>query len=338
LHDDGGLTRPTKEVPMKFNRAFSLIAAIVVALASLTVPASAEAQQRRRASAQVGAMCVGGIDALFDAIELGELTDHEIAELSFLLEEEKMARDVYLELADRWQLPIFAKIAEAEQHHMDLVLKVFTIYGYDNPITDDTIGAFSNGLLAQYFSDFVAKGQLSLIDALEVGATIEDLDLADIYAMLADPAISNEHIHLVLYNLAKGSRNHLRAFVRALEAQGALYSPQYLDQETFESILEAEMETRMFYDSEGERVAACGGAVGGFGTRRGRGSQNGGQEDGQGDNGGNGNGNGNGNGECDGTGSDGNTNGGNGNGNGECDGSGSQGGGNNGGSGNGGGK
>jgi len=174
---------------------------------------------------------------------------------------------------------------------MDLVKKVFTIYGLDDPLTDDTVGVFSEGLLAQYYSTFVAAGEDYLIDALEAGAEIEDMDLNDLYGMLADEAIQNEHIHLVLYNLAKGSRNHLRSFVRALDAQGITYVQQHLSQEDFEAVLEAEMETRMFYDSEGERVVACGGAVGGFGIRRGSGIQNGGSHDG-----------GSGNGECDGTG------------------------------------
>ena len=37
-------------------------------------------------------------------------------------EEEKLARDVYSELATAWDLGVFWNIAESEQQHMDAVL------------------------------------------------------------------------------------------------------------------------------------------------------------------------------------------------------------------------
>jgi hypothetical protein len=260
---------------------------------------------------QVGAECTGGIGALFDEIEFVALTDDEAAALVYLREEEKMARDVYLTLADRWQLPIFTNIAAAEQNHMDIVLKAIQISGVADPITDDTVGVFNNGELGQMFTDFVAQGELSLIDALTVGAEIEDMDLADLYTMIED--YPHDLLQLVGFNLAKGARNHLRAFVRALAAQDVTYIPSYLDQESFDAILEAEMERRMFYDADGEPVAACGGAIGGFGMRRVM-SGNGGQGNGSGSGTGECDGSGSASGECDGTGPHGGGNGGNGSG------------------------
>lgn len=272
--------------------------AALVAAVFLASPADAQ----RRASAQVGPDCVGGIQALFDDIEVVPLSAAEEAEVLYLREEEKLARDVYLTLAERWQLPIFSNIARAEQKHMDLVYRVIEIYGLVDPIADDTIGVFSNVDLGVLYDDYVVAGAEDLIAALTVGATIEEMDLADLYDLIE--FTDNRHITLVAHNLAKGSRNHLRAFLRALTAQGETYTPQYLDQATFDAILEADMERRMSYDPDGEPVAACGAGVGGFGMRRGSGS------DGE-------NGQGSGSGECDGSGSSGT---------GECDGSGSTGG------------
>ncbi len=275
-----------------------VLTAAVVAAVFFASPADAQ----RRASAQVGPNCVGGIQALFDDIEVVPLSAAEEAEVLYLREEEKMARDVYLTLAERWQLPIFSNIARAEQKHMDLVFRLVEVYDLIDPITDDTVGVFSNTDLGMLYDDFVITGAESLIAALTVGATIEDMDLADLYNLVE--LTDNRHITLVAYNLAKGSRNHLRAFLRALAAQGETYTPQYLNQEAFDAVLAADMERRMFYDADGEPVAACGAGVGGFGMRRGSGS---GGENGQGS----------GSGECDGSGSSGN---------GECDGSGSTGG------------
>jgi hypothetical protein len=293
---------------MKISSSRLILAAAVVAAVALAAPADAQ----RRASAQLGPNCAGGFQALFDAIEPVPLSAAEEAEVLYLREEEKLARDVYLTLAERWQLPIFSNIARAEQQHMDLVFRLIEVYGLIDPITDDTVGVFSNPDLGILYEQFVIDGADTLVAALTVGATIEDMDLYDLYDLVE--FTTNDHITLVAYNLAKGSRNHLRAFVRALLAQGESYTPQSLDQETFDAILAAETERRTFYDADGEPVTACGADVGGFGMRRGAGQ--GGQSN---ENGGSGTGTG----TCDGTGPNG---GGNGGGNGGANGGGNGGG------------
>lgn len=296
------------------------------AVAAVMLAAALPGEAQRRASAQVGPYCVGGVGALFDAIEPSPLSETDTADVLFLREEEKFARDVYLTLAERWQLPIFANIAGAEQRHMDLVLLMLETYGLEDPVVDDEIGAFTDSWLDAQFDVLTAAGEVSLIEALFVGATIEDMDLADLLEITANT--QNRHLALVAHNLAKGSRNHLRAFVKALAAQGETYTQQYLDQATFEAVLAAETERQVWYDADGEPVPACGAAVGGFGMRRGPGQggqgsgEGAGECDGTGDcgagpNGGHqGDGNGSGNGGGSGSGS------GNGNGDGDCDGTG----------------
>ena len=284
-----------------------LVAAAVILTLAIASPAAA---QQRRASAQVGAACVGGFQALFDEIEPVPLSAAEEEMVLYLREEEKLARDVYLTLADRWQLPIFSNIARAEQKHMDMVFRLIEVYDLVDPITDDAIGSFTNPDLGALYLELVADGEISLIAALTVGATIEDMDLNDLYELIE--LTDNDHLEMVAYNLAKGSRNHMRAFVRALEAQGESYIPIYLDEDAYAAIFEADMERRMFYNADGEPVPACGAEVGGFGIRRGI--------SGNSDNRGQDNDYGSGSGECDGTGS---SDSGNGSGTGECDGSGS---------------
>jgi len=292
---------------MRINRLFTWIAIIALAITSLTIASPAEAQ--RRSAMQVGPKCVGGIGALFAEIEPVTLFDSEELAVLYMWEEEKLARDVYLALADTWQLPIFGNIARAEQKHMDLVWKLIETYGIVHPFTDDTPGVFIDPTLAPLYSSLVDLGQVSLVDALLVGAEIEDLDLYDLYRFLEET--ENDHLELVFNNLAKGSRNHLRAFVRALTAQDEIYTPSYLDSDTYDAILAADMEQRMFYDADGKPVAACGGAIGGFGMQRGT-RGNGNQGTGSGSGTGECDGTGSASGECDGTGPHGGTNGGSG--------------------------
>ncbi len=264
---------------MKSRNSFNLLAVTAAVILSLALASPGVAQQRR-ASGQVragGGTCTGGVGTLFDQIEVTYLTAEEETHMVYMREEEKLARDVYLTLADKWQLPIFGNIAGAEQRHMDSLKRVIDLYGITDPVVDDTVGAFTNPALAQLFTDLTEQGNGSLLGALVVGATIEDLDLMDLEKMLAVAA--NDHVKLVGNNLSKGSRNHLRAFMRALTAQDGTYEPQFLDQETFDAILATEMERRVVYGADGEAHEACGaGGRGGQGRGgQGQGNRGGGQ-------------------------------------------------------------
>ncbi len=68
--------------------------------------------------------------------DVGILTAAEEEGLLFMREEEKLARDVYLVLFDKWGLRVFENIAESEQRHMDAVLYLLGKYGLDDPARD----------------------------------------------------------------------------------------------------------------------------------------------------------------------------------------------------------
>jgi hypothetical protein len=153
-------------------------------------------------------------------------------------EEEKLARDVYLAMADLWDVPVFDNIAASEQRHSDAVLRLIEAYGLDDPVTDDTPGVFTNPDFAALYDELIATGSASLVDALTVGAAIEDLDISDLRSWLDrtdDPAIER-----VYANLLAGSENHLRAFIGRLEAQGTTYEPGYLTDDEVAEILAAD--------------------------------------------------------------------------------------------------
>jgi hypothetical protein len=106
------------------------------------------------------------------------LTQTEIDALRFMREEEKLARDVYLALKEKWGLAVFSNIAESEQQHMDKVLYLLGKYELQDPALGP--GYFTDEVLQDLYNDLLAKGILSLIDALEVGVIIEMADIEDI--------------------------------------------------------------------------------------------------------------------------------------------------------------
>ena len=157
-------------------------------------------------------------------------------------EEEKLARDVYLALYDLWGLAIFQNIANSEQSHTDAVKVLLDTYGLEDPAAGNDPGEFDNEDLQALYDQLVLQGSQSLSDALKVGAAIEEIDILDIEAYLAQA--DNADIRRVYENLMKGSRNHLRSFVSTLSRQtGETYQPQYLSMEIFLSIVNGAMES-----------------------------------------------------------------------------------------------
>ena len=158
--------------------------------------------------------------------------------LLWMREEEKLARDVYTALSEMWDLPIFANIADSEQTHTDAVGGLLDSYGIADPMADDVQGVFVDPTIRTLYDDLVEQGSKSLVDALVVGATIEDMDIVDL--QLRRSGI--EAIDDVYANLEKGSRNHLRAFIRTLERQGGEYVPAYLSVAEYGAIISSPTE------------------------------------------------------------------------------------------------
>ena len=145
------------------------------------------------------------------------LSEKEASDLIFLREEEKLARDAYIAMFEMYGTQIFINISSSEQRHMDSVKGLLDKYGLEDPIVDDTPGAFTNALLSQIYADLIAKGSLSLKDALEVGVAIEELDIHDIEVEMLPDATQSD-VKRVLANLLSGSYNHLDAFTSQLDA------------------------------------------------------------------------------------------------------------------------
>lgn len=163
------------------------------------------------------------------------LSASETEGLLQMREEEKLARDVYLTLYDTWGIQTFYNIAQAEQTHMNAVKSILDKYDLQDPITDYTVGVFNNEELQKLYYDLVAEGQKSVIDALKVGATIEDLDIYDLDKLLKET--DNQDIKLVYENLISGSESHMRAFVSQLDRYNTTYSAQYITNEELQEIL-----------------------------------------------------------------------------------------------------
>jgi hypothetical protein len=186
----------------------------------------------------------------------------EASHLTFMREEEKLARDVYLTLASLYpDQGVFNTIATtSEQTHTDTMRDKLAQFGLPDPNPDannlpDSIGVFLGKEWGWYFTEkfdaLTGKGRTSELDALYVGAFIEELDMNDIAVcpqVMVDAgypkpcgleytdasALANAYSSLI-----DGSENHLRAFVGQIEAVigAGNYEAQYLTQAEVDAIL-----------------------------------------------------------------------------------------------------
>ena len=198
----------------------------------------------------------------FRTVEPSALDTVEASHLTFMREEEKLARDVYLFFAEMYpDQPTFSQIAtQSEQTHTDTLRDKLADYGLPdpNPTANDlpaSQGVFSGEEWGWYFTgkyaELTAAGSDNELGALFVGALIEELDMRDIavcpvvmmeagYPEPCGLEYTDESAMINTYSaLINGSENHLRAFVGQIEAvigEGN-YEAQYLSQWEVDAIL-----------------------------------------------------------------------------------------------------
>ena len=212
----------------------------------------------------------------------GNLTEADKAHLIFMRSEEKLARDVYLTLADMYpNQPVFLSIATtAEQTHTDKMLDMLIKFKIEDPEPntepdvlppENQIGVFENYYFDDYFTEkfmyLVGKAEVDLLDALYVGALIEELDMSDInycndafYTYYPKPlpeypdcgglsATEIRSLENALSSLLAGSESHLCAFISQIGPflDGQCYKAQYLEQQEIRDIINAQCQEFIGY-------------------------------------------------------------------------------------------
>lgn len=191
-----------------------------------------------------------------------ELLDYnEMIHLFFMREEEKLARDVYTTLGTMYpDSAIFGNIDDSEQRHMTAVKNMIEQYGYEDPNTNDNVGIFTGEEYGWYFTEnynlLVERASISELEALYVGAFIEELDMMDINQcphVIVDTEngindvsecgkiyTDNSDIVKLYDSLLDGSDSHLEAYVKNIEKYigAGNYQAQVLSQEQVDEILD----------------------------------------------------------------------------------------------------
>jgi len=192
---------------MKLVKTFFMMCLIVI----VASPIWAQNNQRARSNARVGCANCPLVQTSFPA---EPLSAEETSHLLYIREEEKLALDIYQALFSKWRMRIFYNIAVSEKRHFDAIGTLITRYELPDP-AQATAGVFTNPDLQKLYDELLAKGNLSLLDALQVGVLIEETDIDDLKAAIA--VTDNRDLLTVYGNLMNGSLNHLSAFNSHIE-------------------------------------------------------------------------------------------------------------------------
>ena len=144
-------------------------------------------------------------DSTVDTSTLAEM-------LTFIVQEEKLAHDLYVQLASTSGAQQFANIVNSESTHISLVQGLLVSYNIVDPTVGLAVGEFVNQDLQALYDSLLASGSVDRAGAIAAGIAVEEKDIADLEAMLATDLPSD--VASVLERLLSGSQNHLAAFLR----------------------------------------------------------------------------------------------------------------------------
>jgi hypothetical protein len=133
--------------------------------------------------------------------------------LLYLIEEEKLAHDVYTVLGETWGGNTFSNILASETSHQDQVLNLLNSYGLTDPRSSE-IGVFVNPDLQALYDQLIAQGMTSQTEAYKVGVLIEETDITDLTTAIN--STSDATIVATLEKLRSASESHLAAFSKKL--------------------------------------------------------------------------------------------------------------------------
>lgn len=185
---------------------------------------------------------------------------NETEDLLYMLEEEKLAYDVYNEMDTKWNLLQFSRIKQSETMHINVLKNILDKNNVKYSLLEP--GKFNDLKLQKLYNELIAQGNTSATGALKVGAMIEEVDIYDLRNFAKKT--NNTDILNAYKFLECGSGNHLRAFTKGLNAGNTTYSPKFISQKDYDSILNAAQEP-------------CGQQFGmqGMGMQNGKGMRNG---------------------------------------------------------------
>lgn len=171
-------------------------------------------------------------DALNDQTQI--LSQKLKDSITYMYNEEKLAKDVYLDVYEVQKVQQLYNIATkseirhqeavnelAKKYDLNITLYPDTEVPYDISVEAYNSGEFSVEHIQELYNTLYDKGIQSKKDAFEVGCIVEVTDIDDLDNYIAEATQSNASDVLAVFNfLRNGSYNHYWAFDKGLKNMG----------------------------------------------------------------------------------------------------------------------
>ena len=161
-------------------------------------------------------MCngVGAGDGTCDLLEAtaakGTLGPQQRTSLAALAQEEKLAHDLYVAFAARYDAAVFDRIPVAEEHHLTALRTLLGRYEVADPTVGQAAGKFTDSAVRASYDRLLAEGSKDQKTALGIARTVEQTDIDDLTRALA--GLSAPDAQQVYTHLVTASRQHLVVF------------------------------------------------------------------------------------------------------------------------------
>ncbi|MCI4657844.1 ferritin-like domain-containing protein [Cryobacterium zhongshanensis] len=140
----------------------------------------------------------------------GTITDEQKASLTAMAAEEKLAHDLYVAFAEKYDTTVFSRIARSETMHLEAVRTLLERYSITDPTVGLEVGKFPTDASQKLYDTLLAQGSASLDTAREAARTVETTDIADLTT--AKTGVTAPDVLAVYEHLLTASQHHLTAF------------------------------------------------------------------------------------------------------------------------------
>lgn len=180
----------------------------------------------------VSTFIVDNLPSIMDVTD--PLGADEIEFIYALREDEKISRDLTLVLAELYpEVQFFSRVAKAGATHIATVERLLDYYEIEYPKLSAP-GMFGDESRQNHYDQLLAMGETEE-GGYRAIAQLEEENIVAYDEVIDD--IDNPNIEIVVANLLKSSKNHLRAAVRQITRVGGEYIPQLLDDATYNNIV-----------------------------------------------------------------------------------------------------
>lgn len=151
----------------------------------------------------------------------------EQSDLQFMVEKEKLLKNVYQVMYDTYDNYLFKTIMDCKEKHMTLLSARLDKYGLENPVAYLGDGVFSNSSFQQIYDTFIEEGQIDLTESMMYLKNMEEKHIIDIENTLSKTEGNLDVVKV--YNIclveSKAHLDEILIFTKGMDLTKKLFDP-----------------------------------------------------------------------------------------------------------------